>query len=205
MKLIIQLALDSGYFYECCNQDGCLRLAFKIKKEVYQLTNHIALFEPLMPANTGNIARTCAATGTTLHLIRPLGFQTDDKHLKRAGLDYWDNVNIEYHDDLDAFLATIPDQRYLYLITKFSNLVYSDQDFTDTTHDHYFLFGKETTGLPEDFMRDNPEKCLRIPMTDKVRALNLSNTAALVIYEALRQQQFAGLELSHRYEHDKLK
>ncbi|HJE15772.1 MAG TPA: tRNA (uridine(34)/cytosine(34)/5-carboxymethylaminomethyluridine(34)-2'-O)-methyltransferase TrmL, partial [Lapidilactobacillus dextrinicus] len=80
------------------------------------MTNHIALYQPLMPANTGNIARTCAATGTVLHLIRPLGFQTDDKHLKRAGLDYWDNVEIVYHDDLDAFLQTIPDDQYLYLI-----------------------------------------------------------------------------------------
>ncbi len=170
-----------------------------------KMTNHIALFEPLMPANTGNIARTCAATGTVLHLIRPLGFQTDDRHLKRAGLDYWDNVEIVYHDDLDDFLKSIPDQKYLYLITKFSAQVYSDQNFSDIAQDHYFLFGKETTGLPEDFMRENTEKCLRIPMTDKVRALNLSNTAALVIYEALRQQSFAGLELSHRYEHDKLK
>lgn len=169
------------------------------------MTNHIALYQPLMPANTGNIARTCAATGTVLHLIRPLGFQTDDKHLKRAGLDYWDNVEIVYHDDLDAFLQTIPDDQYLYLISKFSEKVYSDVDFSDADVDHYFLFGKETTGLPEDFMRENTEKCLRIPMTDKVRALNLSNTAALVIYEALRQQQFAGLELTHRYEHDKLK
>ncbi|WP_125607003.1 tRNA (uridine(34)/cytosine(34)/5-carboxymethylaminomethyluridine(34)-2'-O)-methyltransferase TrmL [Lapidilactobacillus bayanensis] len=169
------------------------------------MTNHIALYQPLMPANTGNIARTCAATDTILHLIRPLGFQTDDKHLKRAGLDYWDNVEIVYHDDLADFLNSIPDDKYLYLISKFSEKVYSDVDFSDIKVDHYFLFGKETTGLPEDFMRKNTEKCLRIPMTDKVRALNLSNTAALVIYEALRQQQFAGLELTHHYEHDKLK
>lgn len=169
------------------------------------MTNHIALFEPLMPANTGNIARTCAATGTQLHLIRPLGFQTDDRHLKRAGLDYWQDVDLVYHDDLDAFLQTIPDQRYLYLITKFADQVYSDRDFSDQQIDHYFLFGKETTGLPEPFMHRHRANCLRIPMTDKVRALNLSNTAALVIYEALRQQQFAGLELSHLYPHDKLK
>lgn len=169
------------------------------------MTNHIALFEPLMPANTGNIARTCAATGTQLHLIRPLGFQTDDRHLKRAGLDYWQDVDLVYHDDLDAFLKTVPDQRYLYLITKFADQVYSDRDFSDQKIDHYFLFGKETTGLPEPFMHQHRANCLRIPMTDKVRALNLSNTAALVIYEALRQQHFAGLELSHLYPHDKLK
>ena len=168
------------------------------------MTNHIALFEPLMPANTGNIARTCAATDTTLHLIRPLGFNTDDKSMKRAGLDYWDKVNIEYHDNLDAFIDSIPDQKHLYLITKFSDKIYTDVDYSDTDKDHYFLFGKETTGLPEKFMRENQDKCLRIPMTDKVRALNLSNTCALVIYEVLRQQDFAGLELHHLYDHDKL-
>ncbi|ALB29331.1 tRNA (uridine(34)/cytosine(34)/5-carboxymethylaminomethyluridine(34)-2'-O)-methyltransferase TrmL [Companilactobacillus heilongjiangensis] len=168
------------------------------------MTNHIALYEPLMPANTGNIARTCAGTNTKLHLIRPLGFNTDDAHMKRAGLDYWDKVDITYHDNLDDFLKSVPDDKYLYLITKFSDKVYSDQDLSDTSVDHYFLFGKETTGLPEDFMRRNPEKCLRIPMSDNIRALNLSNSAALVIYEAVRQQHFAGLELSHHYDHDKL-
>lgn len=170
------------------------------------MTNHIALFEPLMPANTGNIARTCAATGTVLHLIRPLGFQTDDRHLKRAGLDYWDNVEIVYHDDLDDFLKSIPNQEFLYLITKFSEQVYSDQDFSDIQQDHYFLFGKETTGLPEPFMRRYPEKAIRIPQDDShIRALNLSNSAAIVIYEALRQQNFLSLERSHHYENDKLK
>lgn len=158
-----------------------------------------------MPSNTGNIARTCAATDTTLDLIYPLGFRTDDKSLKRAGLDYWDSVNIVYHDDLDAFLQTIPDDQYLYLITKFSDDTYTDRDFSDTDVDHYFLFGKETTGLPEAFMRKNQEKCLRIPMTDKVRALNLSNSAAIVIFEALRQQRFQNLERKHIYDHDKLK
>lgn len=175
-----------------------------VSRGEFEMTNHIALYEPLMPANTGNIARTCAGTNTKLHLIRPLGFSTDDAHMKRAGLDYWNKVDITYHDNLDAFLESIPDDQYLYLITKFSDKVYSDQDFSDTSKDHYFLFGKETTGLPEDFMRDNPEKCLRIPMSDNIRALNLSNSCALVIYEAVRQQNFAGLELSHHYEHDKL-
>lgn len=168
------------------------------------MTNHIALFEPLMPANTGNIARTCAGTNTVLHLIRPLGFSLDDKHMKRAGLDYWDRVKLIVHDDLADFLATIPDQRYLYLISKFSDKIYTDVDYSDITQDHYFLFGKETTGLPEKFMRENPEKCLRIPMTANIRALNLSNSCALVIYEAVRQQCFVGMELTHRYAHDKL-
>lgn len=167
------------------------------------MTNHIVLFEPLIPANTGNIARTCAATNSPLHLIEPLGFSTDDKHLKRAGLDYWDKVDITYHESLPAFLDYLG-ARKLYLISKFAHKVYSDQDFT-THEDHFFLFGKETTGLPEDFMRENEEKCLRIPMNDThVRALNLSNTVALVVYEALRQQSFPNLELTHHYPKDKL-
>lgn len=174
-------------------------------KEGPSLTNHIVLYEPLMPANTGNIARTCAATGATLDLIYPLGFELSDRNMKRAGLDYWDNVNLVEHDDLDAFMATLPDTQHLYLITKFSDLVYTDQDFSDTDADHYFMFGKETTGLPKDFMDKYHDRCLRIPMTDKVRALNLANLVAIVIYEAVRQQHFTGLEEHHVYPHDKWK
>lgn len=167
------------------------------------MTNHIALFEPLIPANTGNISRTCAATNTPLHLIEPLGFSTDDKHLKRAGLDYWDAVDITYHKSLDAFLAVVGD-RPLHLVSKFAHRVYSDVEYNDG-QDHFFLFGKETTGLPEDFMRENPEKCIRIPMNDEhVRSLNLSNTACMIVYEALRQQRFPQLELTHHYPNDKL-
>lgn len=165
--------------------------------------NHIVLFEPQIPANTGNIARTCAATNTPLHLIEPLGFSTDDKHLKRAGLDYWHDVAITYHPNLEDFLVHVG-EKPLHLISKFANKVYSEENFADG-RDHYFLFGKETTGLPEEFMRENPEKCLRIPMNDQhVRSLNLSNTAAMIVYEALRQQGFPDLELTHHYEHDKL-
>lgn len=166
--------------------------------------NHIVLFEPEIPANTGNIARTCAATNTPLHLIEPLGFSTDDKHLKRAGLDYWHSVDITYHENLAAFIDALPKDAHLHLITKFANKVYSEVNFDDGK-DHYFMFGKETKGLPESFMRENAEKCLRIPMNDThVRSLNLSNTAALIIYEALRQQGFPNLELTHHYEYDKL-
>lgn len=165
--------------------------------------NHIALFEPQIPANTGNIARTCAATNTPLHLIEPLGFSVDDKQLKRAGLDYWHDVDIHYHKDLAAFLAFVGESP-LHLITKFANKVYSEVNYADG-EDHFFIFGKETTGLPEDFMRDNPEKCLRIPMNDEhVRSLNLSNTACMIVYEALRQQGFPKLELTHHYENDKI-
>ncbi|GAB2495814.1 tRNA (cytidine(34)-2'-O)-methyltransferase [Alkalibacterium psychrotolerans] len=169
------------------------------------MTNHIVLFEPQIPANTGNIARTCAGTNTSLHLIEPLGFKTDDKYLRRAGLDYWEAVDIHYHKSLEDFMAFV-DDRPLFLISKFAEKVYSDIDYSDTEKDYFFLFGKETTGLPEEFMRDHPEKCLRIPMNDThVRSLNLSNTANILIYEALRQQDFPSLEKVHTYENDKLK
>lgn len=167
------------------------------------MTNHIVLFEPQIPANTGNIARTCAATNAPLHLIEPLGFSTDDKQLKRAGLDYWHDVDIRYHKDLTSFLNSI-EKVNLHLVTKFANQTYSEKNYADGD-DHYFIFGKETTGLPEAFMRENTKSCIRIPMNDThVRSLNLSNTVALVVYEALRQQGFPSLELTHHYEHDKL-
>ena len=169
------------------------------------MPNHIVLFEPQIPANTGNISRPCAGTNTHLHLIKPLGFETDDKHLKRAGLDYWNEVEITYHESLEAFIEYSKEGK-LYLISKFANKIYSDENFTDTTIDHYFIFGKETTGLPEPFMRKYEEDCLRIPMNDEhVRSLNLSNTANILIFEALRQQNFPDLELTHAYENDKLK
>ncbi|SEM42935.1 tRNA (cytidine/uridine-2'-O-)-methyltransferase [Ligilactobacillus sp. WC1T17] len=170
------------------------------------MSNHIVLFEPLMPANTGNIARTCAGTNTELHLIKPLGFSTDDKYMKRAGLDYWDKVKITYHENLPEFLASIPENGELYIVSKFAPRDYSDADYTDLTKEHYFLFGKETTGLPEVFMRKYEQDCIRIPQNDaNIRALNLSNTAAIIIYEALRQQNFPKLDRVHIYENDKLK
>lgn len=170
------------------------------------MTNHIVLFEPLMPANTGNIARTCAGTNTVLHLIKPLGFSTDDKHLKRAGLDYWDKVKIVYHDNLPAFMATLTANDDLRIVSKFALRDYASVDYNQPERAQYFLFGKETTGLPEPFMRQHPDECIRIPQNDEhIRALNLSNTAAIIIYEALRQQSFPQLERVHRYENDKLK
>lgn len=166
------------------------------------MANHIVLFEPLIPANTGNIARTCAGTNTTLHLIKPLGFSTDDKQLKRAGLDYWHDVAIVYHENLDEFVAFIKDKNF-YLVTKFAQHVYSDLTYAND-EDHYFVFGKETTGLPETLMQTYKDKCIRVPMNDEhVRSLNLSNTAALIIYEALRQQNFPNLELTHQYDTEK--
>ena len=154
---------------------------------------HVALFEPQIPANTGNIARTCAGTGTHLHLIEPLGFSTDDKMLKRAGLDYWQHVNITYHDGIEAFINAYPQGKF-YFITKFGRENYSSFDYSNVEEDIFFVFGKETKGLPREILERYPENCLRIPMDDQhIRALNLSNTAAILIYEALRQQNFIHL------------
>jgi tRNA (cytidine/uridine-2'-O-)-methyltransferase len=156
------------------------------------LAIHVVLYQPEIPSNTGNIARTCAATDTTLHLIRPLGFSTDDKMLKRAGLDYWQYVNIVYYDSLEEFYEKNADGEFFY-ITKFGEKTYSSFDYSDVNKDHFFVFGRETTGLPKEVKENNKERCLRIPMTENVRSLNLSNTAAILVYEALRQQNFRNL------------
>ena len=136
------------------------------------MTNHIVLFQPEIPANTGNIARTCAGTNTHLHLIKPLGFSTDDKMLKR-GLDYWEHVNITYHDSIEDFFDAT--QGEYYLLTKFGKQTYSDFDFSKEDTDYYFIFGRETTGLP-DWVKDKYDTALRIPMSENIRSLNLSNT-----------------------------
>lgn len=164
------------------------------------IKNHIVLFEPVMPANTGNIARTCAATNSALHLIHPLGFSTEDRMLKRAGLDYWDKVEIYEHDNLATFMKDIQPEQ-LFLITKFARHIYNEANLADETYsDQYFIFGKETTGLPIEFMEAHEEKTLRIPMNDEhVRSLNLSNTANIILFEALRQQNWANLETYHQY------
>ncbi len=150
---------------------------------------HIVLYQPEIPANTGNIARTCAGTETSLHLIRPLGFSTEDKMLKRAGCDYWPNVKINYYDSLDELFETYP-EAYFYFIETVGEKYYTDFDYSDEESDYFFIFGRETTGLPNDVLEKNVDRCLLIPQTDKVRSLNLSNTAAIVVYEALRQQKF---------------
>jgi tRNA (cytidine/uridine-2'-O-)-methyltransferase len=154
---------------------------------------HVALFEPLIPANTGNIARTCAGTGTKLHLIKPLGFSTDDKMLKRAGLDYWEHVDITYHDGIRELFAAYPEADF-YFLTKHGQKPHTSFDYSDSTKDQFFVFGKETSGLPDDVLQENEERCLRIPMNDNIRSLNLSNAAAILIYEALRQQTYPGLD-----------
>lgn len=154
---------------------------------------HVVLYQPEIPANTGNIARTCAATDTTLHLIRPLGFSTDDKMLKRAGLDYWEFVEIIYYDSLEEFFEKNADGEFFYL-TKYGNIPHTTFDYSDVEKDHYFIFGKETTGLPDEIIEQNMDRALRIPMNGNVRSLNLSNTAAILVYEALRQKGYPGLD-----------
>jgi tRNA (cytidine/uridine-2'-O-)-methyltransferase len=153
---------------------------------------HVVLYQPEIPANTGNIARTCAATDTTLHLIRPLGFSTDDKMLKRAGLDYWEFVNIVYYDSIEEFFEKNEGGEFFYL-TKHGKQPHTTFDYSKMEKDYFFLFGRETTGLPDEVIEQNMDRCLRIPMNDNVRSLNLSNTAAILIYEALRQQNYPGL------------
>lgn len=154
---------------------------------------HVVLYQPQIPANTGNIARTCAGTDTVLHLIRPLGFSTDDKALKRAGLDYWEFVKVVYHDSLEEFYEKNEGGEFFYL-TKFGEKPHSTFDYSNPSKDYYFIFGRETTGLPKDVIEKNKDRSLRIPMNDNIRSLNLSNTAAILIYEALRQQNFAHLK-----------
>jgi tRNA (cytidine/uridine-2'-O-)-methyltransferase len=157
------------------------------------LSIHVVLFQPEIPANTGNIARTCAATDTTLHLIRPLGFSTDDKMLRRAGLDYWQFVEIIYYDSIEEFFEKNEGGEFFYL-TKHGQKEHSSFDYSSLDQNYFFIFGRETTGLPDDVLASNKDRCLRIPMNDNVRSLNLSNTAAILIYEALRQQDFPKLK-----------
>ncbi|ADV95877.1 tRNA (cytidine(34)-2'-O)-methyltransferase [Bacillus subtilis] len=154
---------------------------------------HVVLYQPEIPANTGNIARTCAATNTTLHLIRPLGFSTDDKMLKRAGLDYWEFVNVVYHDSLEELFEAYEKGQFFF-ITKFGQQPHTSFDYTDLDEDYFFVFGRETSGLPKDLIQNNMDRCLRLPMTEHVRSLNLSNTAAILVYEALRQQNYRDLK-----------
>jgi tRNA (cytidine/uridine-2'-O-)-methyltransferase len=152
---------------------------------------NIVLVEPEIPQNTGNIARTCAATGCSLHLIRPLGFNITDSQLKRAGLDYWSYIDIFYYESLDEFM-TIHKDDYLYFASTKASKVYTDILYQE---DCYILFGKETKGLPEELLKDNYENTVRIPMNDSIRSLNLANSVAIVTYEVLRQRNFMNMQL----------
>ncbi len=151
---------------------------------------NIVLVEPEIPQNTGNIARSCACTGARLHLVKPLAFEIDDKKLKRAGLDYWDKLDITYYDSLDDFLKKTEGKPRFFLSTK-GKITHSEQNFPE---DFYIIFGKETKGLPEWLLNENYGQTLRIPMRNTLRSLNLSNSVAIVLYEALRQRNYEGLE-----------
>ena len=160
---------------------------------------HIVLVNPEIPQNTGNIARTCAATGAKLHLIKPLGFELSDKYLKRAGLDYWHMMTLEIHESWQDFCEKYPDARLHFATTKaphdYCGVNYADEDF--------LVFGRETKGLYEELLSHNYEKCIRIPMMPDARSLNLSNSVAIVLYEALRQQSFPNLAAAGHLHHTK--
>lgn len=154
-------------------------------------TLNIVLVEPQIPQNTGNIARTCAASGAKLHLVEPMGFRVDDAKLKRAGLDYWHLLDITYYENLDDFFQKNKDGNFFYFSTK-ATKIYSEIDYPDNS---FLVFGKETAGLPEELLHDNPEKCVRLPMINNsaARSLNLSNSVAVGAYEVLRQWNFPDL------------
>ena len=151
---------------------------------------NIVLLEPEIPQNTGNIARTCAATGASLHLIEPMGFTVTDAKLKRAGLDYWDKLDITYYKDIEDFYERTKGGEYFYFSTK------APRCYTDIAYPNpcYLIFGKESAGIPESILKKNLERTVRIPMRDSLRSLNLSNSAAIAVYEVLRQRHFEGLE-----------
>ena len=150
---------------------------------------NIVLHEPEMPANTGNIGRTCVATNTKLHLIKPLGFQINDKMLRRAGLDYWDKLDVTIYEDFEDFLVKNPGAK-IYMATTKAIRSHSDVKFED---DCYIMFGKETAGIPESILKQYQDTAIRIPMWGEIRSLNLSNAVAIVLYEALRQNDYLGL------------
>ncbi len=160
---------------------------------------NIVLHEPEMPANTGNIGRTCVATGCVLHLIEPLGFSLDEKMVKRAGLDYWDKLDVRTYKNYEDFLLKNPGAK-IYMATTKSKQTYCDVQYEDGC---YIMFGKESAGIPEEILLENKETSIRIPMLENIRSLNLSNAVAIVAYEALRQLDFLNMELEgqlHRYE-----
>ncbi len=156
-----------------------------------ELRLNIVLLEPEIPANTGNIGRTCAATGTRLHLIEPLGFSLDEKHLRRAGMDYWKSLDVTVYKSYEDFLERNPGAKIYYATTK-ARYCYTQAEYEP---DCFIMFGKESAGIPEEILVDNEDTCVRIPMIGDIRSLNLSNSAAIVLYEALRQNNFEGMNL----------
>ena len=152
---------------------------------------NIILHQPEIPANTGNIGRTCVATGTSLHLIEPLGFKLDEKSIKRAGMDYWEHLDVTRYVNFQEFLEKHPNAK-IWMATTKAKHVYTDVEFSP---DDFIMFGKESAGIPEEILVDYEETCIRIPMLEKIRSLNLSNSVAIVLYEALRQNNFASMQL----------
>jgi tRNA (cytidine/uridine-2'-O-)-methyltransferase len=152
---------------------------------------NIVLYEPEIPSNTGNIGRTCVATGSSLHLIEPLGFRLDEKSLKRAGMDYWHELDVTTYVNWEEFCEKNPDAN-LYFATTKGRHVYSDVAYEP---DSFLVFGKESAGIPEEILKDHPDRCVRIPMIGETRSLNLANSVAVVLYEALRQNDFAHMKL----------
>lgn len=159
---------------------------------------NIVLVEPEIPQNTGNIARTCAAIGAKLHLVKPLGFEISDKYVKRAGLDYWDKLDIEEHNSLADFLKKYPVTNNTFLVTTKGQHCYSDVDYSNLEN-VFLLFGKETKGLPESLLKKHLENTIRIPMRETLRSLNLSNSVAIVAYEVFKQNNFCNLEEISKY------
>ena len=158
---------------------------------------NIVLLEPEMPANTGNIGRTCVATGTVLHLIEPLGFHLDDRSIKRAGMDYWHQLDVRRYINYEDFLEKNPGA-VIYMATTKAKKVYTQVSYEE---DCYIMFGKESAGIPEEILKNNKERCVRIPMNEEIRSLNLSNSVAIMLYEALRQQGFKNMELTGNLHH----
>lgn len=155
--------------------------------------NHIVLYEPEIPQNTGNIMRTCAATNTTLHLIEPLGFKLTEKEIKRSGANYIKEVNYFVYPDFATFLSEHQNKGKFYYLTRYGLKTVYDLQANDPEENYYFVLGKESSGIPKEILKQNLDKCIRLPMNEKVRSLNLSNVAAIIIYEALRQQGFPNL------------
>lgn len=167
---------------------------------------NVVLFEPEIPGNSGNIMRTCVATNTKLHFIKPLGFSLDEKYIRRSGVNYIDYCDYVVYENWDDFISKNKDGDF-YFLTRYGHKPHTSFDYSDSNKNIYFVFGKESTGIPREILKPHLDRCMRMPMTDKVRALNLSNTVAIMVYEALRQQNYNDLlrdepdDIGHKGDH----
>ena len=167
---------------------------------------NVVLFEPEIPGNSGNIMRTCVATNTKLHFIKPLGFSLDEKYIRRSGVNYIDYCDYTVYENWDDFISKNKDGDF-YFLTRYGHKPHTSFDYSDSNKNIYFVFGKESTGIPREILKPHLDRCMRMPMTDKVRALNLSNTVAIMVYEALRQQNYNDLlrdepdDIGHKGDH----